>query len=312
MKRHLLPFSLILLFLFMLLHPSEVFLGAQTGLLLWFRTVLPTLFPFMVISSLIIHTDTLRQIAKIAGMPFSRFFHVSKVSSFAILAGFLCGYPMGARITADLIETGQITQEEGGYLLSFCNNTSPAFLLSYVLLQHIGIPAFTVPSMVLLFLSPILCSQLFYICHYKGTFCANVSLKAPARSDKSFPFVILDDCIMKSIESIVQVGGYIILFSISIECLCSLSVISSWGKLLCSFALEITNGITLIAASGLPAEMCWLLSITLCSFGGLCAAAQTNCMIQHTSLSIGAYVIEKLITAIVTSLCAWLYLICLG
>lgn len=60
----------------------------------------------------------------------------SYYGTFAVLTGFLCGYPMGAKTTSDLLNVNKISRSEASYLLSFCNNTSPAFILSYVVAQN--------------------------------------------------------------------------------------------------------------------------------------------------------------------------------
>ena len=99
MKRKAASFGIILFFLIMLLCPQEVFFGASKGLLLWFQTVLPTLLPFMILSGLLISTNSIVYLDRIFGPFFRRLFRTSENASFAIIAGFLCGYPMGAKVT---------------------------------------------------------------------------------------------------------------------------------------------------------------------------------------------------------------------
>ena len=98
-----------LIFGTMLLFPRAVFNGASEGLLLWFQIVFPTLFPFMLITNLLMESGGLACISRILRRPFRRIFGVSGNGSFAVLAGFLCGYPMGAKVTADLLRSGRIT-----------------------------------------------------------------------------------------------------------------------------------------------------------------------------------------------------------
>ena len=130
MRRYAFPFSVILLFFIMLSFPQEVFDGASEGLLLWFQIVLPTLLPFIIISNILIQTNSISLLSHIFGPAFQKIFRISTDGSFVVLAGFLCGYPMGAKVTSDLILAGRITKSEGSYLLSFCNNTSPMFIIS--------------------------------------------------------------------------------------------------------------------------------------------------------------------------------------
>lgn len=112
---------------------------------------------------------------------------------------------------------------------------------------------------------------------------------------------------MDSFETITKVGGYIILFSVILELVKSAPLeIPLITYLLPS--LEVTNGIALLGKSGLPFDIQYCAILALTSFGGFCAVAQTQCMIQKTSLSILPYTLEKLATAVVTSLIAFLYL----
>ena len=150
-----------LMFGAMLLFPKAVFNGASEGLLLWFQVVFPTLFPFMLITNLLMDSGGLAFISSIFRRPFRRIFGVSGNGSFAVLAGFLCGYPMGAKVTADLLRTGRITRAEGQYLLSFCNNTSPVFIINFIVWKTLGEDQLLLPSLAVLMGGPVLLSFLF-------------------------------------------------------------------------------------------------------------------------------------------------------
>ena len=109
MKRYFTSLCVIALFVLMLLFPQPVFKGASSGLLLWFNVILPTLLPFMIVSNLLIGTRAIDAISKVFGPVMCRLFGVTRYGSFAIIAGFLCGYPMGGKVTADLVRKQYIT-----------------------------------------------------------------------------------------------------------------------------------------------------------------------------------------------------------
>lgn len=306
MKRCSFSVALIILFFIMLFFPKEVFDGASSGLLLWFQIVLPTLLPFMILSNLLIYTNSFSYIVRLLGGALRNCFHSSVNGSFAILTGFLCGYPMGAKVTSDLMLTRQITKKEAGYLLSFCNNTSPVFIISYIICQNFKDEELILPSMLILFLSPILCSFIFRIYYH----ISSDTLLTPQQSASSAPhfqFQILDECMMNAFETITKVGGYIMLFSVLLS-LFELFPLRhlTFFKILLPM-LEITNGIPMILQDTVSRSHAYVCAMTLASFGGLCSVAQTNSIIQEAGLSIVPYIIEKLITALVTSLFASLY-----
>lgn len=307
MRRNIFPLVLILLFFIMLIKPRETFTGASEGLLLWFQIVLPTLLPFIIITNLLVHTNTMFYFAKFLSPVISPLFHTSPNGTFAVVTGFLCGYPMGAKVTADLIRSEKITRSEGAYLLSFCNNTSPVFIMNYAVIKSLGRDELILPSIAILFLSPILCSfvfRRFYFGRKKGkTYVSGIS-----DSHIQFDFQILDDTIMNGFETITKVGGYIILFSVLITLAQEVPLQSVVWKLILLPSLEVTNGISMIVKNQVSFSVVFILVMGLTSFGGICSVAQTQCMIQGTGLRIVPYSIEKLITAVVTSFLAFIYI----
>ncbi|MBQ8558976.1 MAG: transporter [Tyzzerella sp.] len=300
MKQITYALTSIFLFFVMLCFPKETLSGATDGLLLWFQIVMPTLLPFFILTNFLIHTNSIKYISQICGPVLQKLFRVSPNGSFAVLAGFLCGYPIGAKVTADLVKTDRISLSEGKYLLSFCNNTSPAFITSYIVIQNFKEEELLFPTLLILYLSPILCSFLFRRI-YKIP--SDISKQTPNQdSSIRFGFEIVDECIMNSFENITKIGGYIMLFSI----------LFSLGRKLPIAPvlpiLEITTGIPKILKTYTNFKTAYVLVLALTSFGGLCAVAQSNSMLNGTKLSITTYTIQKLITAGVTSLFAFTYI----
>ncbi len=297
-----------LMFGTMLLFPKAVFNGASEGLLLWFQIVFPTLFPFMLITNLLMESGGLSIISRIFCRPFRRIFGVSGNGSFAVLAGFLCGYPMGAKVTADLLRTGRISRKEGQYLLSFCNNTSPVFIINFIVWKTLGKDRLLLPSLVVLMGGPVLLSFIFrkFYLEKGSRFFPEIAVSENSPGHRQ-DFSMVDNCMMNSFESIVKVGGYIILFSVILSLL---SETGQHGSVFTALAavLEVTNGILIIDGLDIQRTLSWTLIMTLTSFGGLCSVAQTQCMIQDTGLKISHYIIQKLAAAGAASLLAVFYI----
>lgn len=301
----------IVLFFLMLLSPQATFDGAFRGLMLWFEVVLPTLYPFLLLSSFLLATGNLRLISSLLGGVCTRFLKVSKSGSFVVLTGFLCGYPMGAKIAADMYESGYISHEEGCYLLSFCNNTSPSFILNFLVLQTLGDKVLLVPTLLILTVSPLLVSLFTRrLYHFKITRPTNPTRNARKndRGKADWSFAEIDDCIMNSFETLLKVGGYIILFSVLLSLLQKINT-SPW--FVCALScLEVTNGVRLISSLHLPMAITYPVMLGLTAFGGLCAAAQTQCMVKKAAFPIWPYIMQKLAAALTASILGILYLVC--
>ena len=295
------------LFFAMLAAPEAVFRGAQDGLLLWFRTVFPTLFPFMAVSGIMISTGGLSVISALFGRLSSAVFGTSGNGTFAVLTGFLCGYPAGAKTAADLVREGRITREEGAYLLSFCNNVSPGFVINYIVLNMIGDKKMMMPTMLILNIVPVALSFLFRRIYLKG----KKRFTDPGAGHKcgadKFNFAVLDRCLMDSAGSVVKVGLYIIAFSVLIslgeltgkECI----VVRSMLPL-----LEITNGVAMIHDMFPDPGISYPFILGLTSFGGICAAMQTKSMLTGSGISFFPYITQKLAAAAAASLLGFLYI----
>ena len=314
----LLALILLSLFFTMLLFPETVFQGACDGLLLWYQILIPTLFPYLIVTGLLLKTDGAAVVSRLLFRPFHLLFGTSFYGSFAVLSGFLCGYPMGAKIIADLLLQGKISLEEASYLLSFCNNASPSFIITFLVLNTIHQKAFCIPVLLLLFGTMILLSFLQRILRH---FIKNKDWIFPEMSEiftqensifskpltHKMNFSVLESCILNSSETLVKVGGYLMIFSVLLALL-ELLPIRSPGFLLLKSSLEMTNGILLLSQSLSHPQVLYPSLLALTSFGGWCSVAQTQSMIAGTGLKLSSYIIQKLTAALAVSILTFLYL----
>ena len=113
----------------LLLDAREVRQAVGEGLALCTGSVIPALFPFLCLSSLLMALG----FGELAAGPLGGLmglYGLDGSASSALLLGLVGGYPVGARTAAELVEQGSLTKEEGERLLSFCNNASPAFVIN--------------------------------------------------------------------------------------------------------------------------------------------------------------------------------------
>ena len=100
--------------------------GARQGIELCLRTVIPSLFPFFVLSILL--TSSLLGSSLAVLRPLGRLFGMPDGTESLLIPAFLGGYPVGAQNVAAAFRSGQLTKPEAERMLSFCSNAGPAFL----------------------------------------------------------------------------------------------------------------------------------------------------------------------------------------
>ena len=294
-----------------LTHSRLSFQYAALGLELWSQKMVPSLLPFMILSGIMVRMNLTEKIALSVYPAVKPIYRVRKNVCYCMLLGFLCGFPMGARVTADLLEQEKITPREAEYLLAFCNNIGPVYFLSYAL-PLLG-RSLTFPYLFGMYGIPLL-----YGLFLRGTFyqdlprpsasrralgkrsaarlhiCSKEPVRRRGQQGLSAPASLpeaLEEAIRSSGISILTLGGYMILFN-----LLNLVPHVLFGKPLAVLAplLEITGGLGMLQGS-LP-----LYSLLALSFGGLSCLFQTYSCIRGTGLSLRAYLFHKAFLTFVT------------
>lgn len=113
----------------LLLCPAQALQSARNGLELCARVIIPSLFPFFVLSGIISAMGIPARLGRAAAPVMSALFRVSGDGAAAFILGVCGGYPLGAATVAELVRGGSVSREEGERLLAFCNNSGPAFIL---------------------------------------------------------------------------------------------------------------------------------------------------------------------------------------
>lgn len=296
---------------------------AATGLGLWFDKMIPSLLPFMILSGIMVRMRLTDKAAMVIYPIVRPLYKVRKNVCYAMLMGFLCGFPMGARVVDDLYQRGMIVKREAEYLLAFCNNIGPVYFCSFAL-PLIG------RELVLPYLFGMYGIPLLYGLALRYTRFRDISL-SPREDMKGYgAFVaacenrgislgerLLEEThnsIQASVQSMLSLGGYMILFN-----LLNLIPHILFGRPLPLLAplLEITGGLRQLwdaaLQSGLPARNGFsaLFSLLALSFGGLSCIAQTYSCIGGSDLSVGDYVLHKIMLTALTGLfyLGWFFLL---
>ncbi len=102
------------------------------GLRLCVHTVIPSLFPFMVLSELLVSSGAGEALGRIFARPMRWFFGLSGAGASAVVLGSMCGFPVGAKTAVSLYDRNMISKAECEHLLTFANNPSSAFLITAV------------------------------------------------------------------------------------------------------------------------------------------------------------------------------------
>lgn len=296
----LIIFSTAVLFLF----PSWCADGVKLGINLLLYSLLPAILPFMLFSNFLIKSDISHLAGAIIHPLFGRIFKTSKNGSYALIMGFLCGYPLGAKIINDLILEKKISMEEGKYLFKFINNPGPAFIQGYVISSVCAPKSLRLPALLLTYLPSIIIGLV--VSRRYPVF------KSERNTDESvtMPFSkIVDDSIFDAFATTARLAGYLIIFSIISTLVINIPGLPYIVKNITVCLLEITSGIYYISLTNLPVVFQLFFSI-LCSIaGGFSILFQINSVVTKSGLDIRECIKYKILAMVI---CTGLFFIYLG
>lgn len=306
MKQFLAGFTVCFLFLYLLLFPQNGLYACTHALALWSDSVVPALFPVMILSRLLISTDILYLILKPIAFLCSRFLHLSFYGTYALLLGYICGYPMGVKTIADLEDERLLSQEEGYFLARFINNVSPGFLVGYVCTELLRNSAAASAYMVILYGASLTYGTVTAIFRKNTGSRLTYTKKAIVQPDRNrkksthFSFLmLLDHTLEDSILQILKIGGYMVLFSVLTSVVYAISFLPDTARAMLSAVLEISCGAQQIALLSCPAFLRGILMTASLSFGGLCSAFQSYAFLQRTGTSLPEYIKAKAMISLI-------------
>ena len=284
--------------------PDSTSDSAKNALLLCGNVLIPSLFPFFVLSTFVTESGLGALLGKHIQRAMRPLFHVCGAGASAFVLGLLGGYPVGAATVCELYARKVLNKSEAERLLGFCNNCGPAFIFGAI---GGGIfKSFKVG--LLIYISHILASFLtgiiFRFYRHKDEPSADIFAIKNGISPLSFT-----DAIKKALMSTLNVCSFVIFFSVLIEILNIFKVLPALCALLgnsrganCAIIgiLELTSGML-----ALP-ENAVVLASFLIGFGGFSVHAQALSFISETSLSAKTYFGGKLLHAVFSAIISFL------
>ena len=294
----------------LLLWPGEVMDAGRQALALCGNVIAPSLFPFFVLSSLIVGLGLAEYPGRLLQNVMLPLFRLNGNCSAALVLGLIGGYPVGARTAAELYEKGLCSRAEAERMLGFCNNSGPAFLLGVVGSGVFGSTRVGVLLLCIHILSALLVGLLFRF--YPGHGAPQRGQKQIPAKNQVHPAQVFTAAVTGSLGSLLNVSAFIRLFGVLLRLLENCGLLGFlaglltplglepvWGERLLKGMLELSNGV-----ASLPADTPGI-SIPLAAFllgwGGVSVLCQTMSVLQSSGLSIRTCIAGKLAHGLISA-----------
>ena len=280
--------------------------AAQEGLALCARVIIPSLFPYFVLSELAIGLGLAQWLGRRLAPVMRPLFHVDGAGGAALALGMVGGYPVGAGTARTLLEEGACSRAESERLLRFCNNAGPAFVLSVA-----GVSVF----------GSLAAGALLLAAHLTAALLVGILLRgprgdaSPVRTASPAPRTrregaLLPRSVRRALESTLQVCAYIVLFGVFLglaEAVTAGLSLPDWLRALLRGICELSNGICSLEGLG-DRRAAMAIAAFLLGWGGLCVHCQTAALLEGSGLPLAPYLRAKALQGAISAGLVWLVL----
>ena len=282
---------------------AQVIQSCRYDVELCLSLILPSLFPFFVLSVLLNRLGLPGYLGRLLTPLASRLYGVTGAGASALLIGLTGGYPLGAAYIADMERSGAITAREGERLLAFCNNSGPAFIIGAV-----GAGAFgSGKAGLLLYLCHVLSALLTGLFFRQKDYCREIP---PLQLDSVYISHALPEAVKQAMGALLNVCGFVMCFTVLVGLLDAGGAFSLvCGHLSAAFGLELqfthaalTGVLELGSAAGAlrglsPTPLNMALAAGILGWGGVSVHFQTLAVLAGSKIKGVLHFAGRLISA---------------
>ena len=295
--------------------PGQAIAGAKDGLTLCFNVIVPSLFPFFVLSSLVVDLGLAAYLGRAMEGIMRPLFRVSGSCSAAVALGFIGGYPVGARTALQLYQQGLCTRAEAERLLAFCNNSGPAFILGVVGAGIFGDSRVGLLLYLTHALASVLVGLLFRF--YGGRDAGKASAARPKPIQTVTVPAAFTGAVTRSFQSTLNICAFVVFFAVVLQLLSACGVFTAlarvlalagfepeWAKRLIAGLLELSSGVSSLRGG---AQLTGRISMAAFMLGwaGLSVHCQVLAFLVDSGLSAKTYLVGKLCHGFIAAGLTW-------
>lgn len=283
---------------FMITASNKVIESVNFSISIWKDNLFPTLFPFFVVSSLLLNYGFVDILGNLLSKPMNKLFHLPGCCGFVLAISLVSGFPSGAKYTKDLVENNLITIKQAEQLLTFTHYSNPLFILGMIGSILLNNQKLAYLIMIAHIVSGLLVGIIFREKNYYS--CENMQKKSN-KTSKTFG-QLLTDSIMSSLNTMFLLLGIVTIFLIISTIIKNIVSLPPILSTIVSGILEMTQGVKL-ASLMQTSELIKIIIITgIISFGGLSVHMQVLGIISEQKIRYKYFFLARIIHSILAML----------
>lgn len=283
--------------------------GALEGLMFCGNILIPSLFPFMVLSSFLVYSGASKAVSGIFEAATKKVFKLPGSAGATVLLSMTGGYPVGARGIKSLLDEKLITREQACRMLYFCVGGGPAFVIFAVGQSLLNSVYYGIVLLIVQMISQLIIGIAVGAKHKRE--CSNQKKNKILNTEKIYISEALVKACGDAVSGMLNLCGMVVLFSAAIGILQDLRIEQyfenaltfsgidrSIAKSILPCLLEVTGGCNTACASNAPLE---LIAFAI-GFGGFCVHMQVYCAVGNIGLNKKIFTLCRFIQGILCAL----------
>lgn len=289
-----------LILILTLLNKVLVYESVNYSLNLWVKNIIPSLFPFFIITDILINYDITRYIPKFIKNIFKYLFNIDDNLLTIFLLSIISGFPSNARNTRIMLDKKKISNNEANHILIFSHFSNPLFIMTTIPICFFHNDSIGLILLISHYLSNIILGILV-----RNKINDTHKLLVEGNNNNKFSDVFLN-AIKKSINTITTIGGIVTVFLVLSTLITHFLKLNSYNSMLLKGIMEITIGID--SLSKLSLSLTYKLTITsmFLALGGLSVHMQVLNEIIGTEIKYSYFLKGRIIQMIISGLITFL------
>jgi len=317
MKKKLSTILLIVFILFMgfemLTESKSILESMNFSFQIWIDNIFPSLFPFFVLSELLINFGFVDFLGEILNPLMHKLFKSKGEAGFALAMSMVSGFPSGAKYTRELYNQRIINEHEASKLLTFTHFSSPMFILGTISVSFLNNTEVGLLILISHYLTNIIIGIIFRNYYISNTPYNNISFvnafnkmhTKRINNIKNFGQVI-SISLINAINTLLLILGVISMFLIMTTIINNNLNINLYAFSILNGLFEMTQGLKYVSLLDYPLKIKTLLSTIFISFGGLSVHMQVISIISDTKIKYLPFLVARIIHAVIASLLVYL------
>lgn len=292
-------------FIALIVSKSIIYDSIMYALNMWVNNLIPALFPFFIISDILINyniTDYIPQnIKKIC----KYIFNINDASLTIFILSMLSGFPSNARNTRTLYDAGMIGADEANHILMFSHFANPVFIMTTV-----GLFFFSNKKIGIFLL----------VIHYLSNFILGICVRNVHQHDEQIVVQkkgqnfgkIFISSIRKAIDTTITICGIITVFLLLASIIINYFKISLYNQMIIKGLFEITIGLDALSKLSLGMNYKLIIASMFLAFGGISVHIQVLSQIVDTDIKYQYFLVGRIYQTVIAGILAFFSILLLG